>query len=137
NAGHPMNRRQILQYTAWLTGSAVSASFAGAFLTGCSESPPPQSSGNDAVATADLPVLHFFTPEQFLLVALIADTILPRTDSPSATDVKAHVTVDSMLGQVLDKNYTSGFKTSWLALQKHLQQHDFAQLEHSAQVTQL
>ena len=132
-----MNRRQILQYTAWLTGSAVSASFAGAFLTGCSESSPTQKPEKNPVAAADLPILHFFTPEQFLLFALIADTILPRTDSPSATDVNAHVTVDSMLGQVLDPKYTAGFKNDWLALQNYLQQQDFAQQEHSAQVEQL
>jgi hypothetical protein len=129
-----MNRRQILQYTAWITGSAVSASFAGVFLTGCTEAPPAQKLQNNAAATAGLPILHFFTPEQFLLAGLIADTILPRTDSPSATDVNAHVTMDSMLGQVFNPQAQASFKKDWLALQDLLQQHDFTQKDHPAQV---
>lgn len=129
-----MNRRQILQYTAWITGSAVSASFAGAFLTGCSETPPAQKLENNAVAAGNLPILHFFTPDQFLLLGLIADTILPRTNSPSATDVNAHVTMDSMLGQVFNPQVQASFKKEWLALQDLLQQQNFTQKDHTAQV---
>jgi hypothetical protein len=81
--------------------------------------------------------LHFFTPEQFVLVALLADTILPRTDSPSATDVKVHITLDSMLGQVFDSTYQATFKTQWLALENHLSQQRFLQLSPAAQVETL
>lgn len=96
----PMNRRQILQYTAWLTGGAVSTAFTGAFLSGCSDG---QQAGRQPAAVTingEMPILHFFTPEQFVLLTRLADTILPRTDSPSATDVKAHITLDSMVGQI-------------------------------------
>lgn len=132
-----MNRREILRYTAWITGSAVSASFTGAFLTGCSESPQDQKVSAENRNAAELPILHFFTPEQFLLATLLADTILPRTDSPSATDVKAHTMIDSMLGQVFEASYTDNFKNGWLALQNYLDRHDFAQQEHDLQVGRL
>lgn len=122
----PLNRRQILQYTAWITGTAVSAPLAGALLSGCSDS------GNgDLAMTAsddtDLPVLHFFSPEQFRVVMRLADTILPRTDSPSATDVNVHRTVDSMLGLVFAEPHQRTFKHNWLALERYLERGGFAQ----------
>jgi hypothetical protein len=132
-----MNRREVLRYTAWITGSAVSASLASAILSGCSEQ---NSEQNKATGTGTAPLsnlLHFFTPEQFTLVGLLADTILPRTDSPSATDVKVHITLDSMLGQVFNSTYQTAFKSNWLALEKHLNQQQFLQLAPTAQVDAL
>lgn len=120
----PMNRRQILQYTAWITGTAVSAPLAGALLSGCSKS-----DNNSAAVTAggesDLPVLHFFSPDQFGRVKHLADTILPRTDSPSASDVNVPTTVDSMLGLVFAEPHQRTFKHNWLALERYLEQSGF------------
>jgi len=132
-----MNRREVLRYTAWITGSAISASLASAILSGCSE----QTSEQNKIKGTNLPLhsnlLHFFTPEQFTLVGLLADTILPRTDSPSATDVKVHITLDSMLGQVFNSTYQVAFKSNWLALEKYLGQQQFLQLAPPAQVDAL
>lgn len=132
-----MNRREVLRYTAWITGSAISASLASAILSGCSEQTPDKNTTTNAGISPDSNLLHFFTPEQFVLVALLADTILPRTDSPSATDVKVHITLDSMLGQVFDSNYQATFKTQWLALENHLSQQRFLQLSPAAQIETL
>lgn len=132
-----MNRREVLRYTAWITGSAVSASLAGAILSGCSEQTSEQNKAAGTAISANSNLLHFFTPEQFALVGLLADTILPRTDSPSATDVKVHITLDSMLGQVFDVTYQTAFKTQWLALEKYLGQQQFLQLSPTAQVEAL
>lgn len=128
-----MNRREVLRYTAWITGTAVSASLASAILSGCSKQPAEQNQVEKSNISPDIGFLHFFTPEQFALVGLLADTILPRTDSPSATDVKVHTTVDSMLGQVFDSTYQTAFKNNWLALEKHLAQQQFLQLDTTAQ----
>lgn len=121
-----MNRRQILQYTAWITGTAVSAPLAGALLSGCSKS---DNNGTAATVGGDsgLPVLHFFSPDQFGRVKHLADTILPRTDSPSASDVNVHITVDSMLGLVFAEPHQRTFKHNWLALERYLEQSGFAQ----------
>lgn len=128
-----MNRREILRYTAWMTGSAVSASLASAILSGCSDhTNKNEAKKSDVVPPSNL--LHFFTPEQFVLVGSLADTILPRTDSPSATDVKVHITIDSMLGQVFDSTYQAAFKTRWLALENYLGQQKFLQLSPPDQV---
>jgi hypothetical protein len=51
------------------------------------------------------------TDAQLALVAAIADTILPRTDSPSATDVRVPAFVDVIVGE----NYTETERTAFLA----------------------
>ena len=132
-----MNRREVLRYTAWITGSAISASLASAILSGCSEQTPDKNPVTTADSAANSSLLHFFTPEQFTLVTLLADTILPRTDSPSATDVKVHIRLDSMLGQVFDSNYQTTFKTRWVALESYLSQQQFLQLSPAVQVETL
>ncbi|GGY66138.1 twin-arginine translocation pathway signal protein [Cellvibrio zantedeschiae] len=132
-----MNRREVLRYTAWITGSAVSASLTSAILSGCSEQTSEQNKTTGTPTNPNSSHLHFFTPEQFALVGLLADTILPRTDSPSATDVKVHITLDSMLGQVFDVTYQTTHKTHWLALEKYLGQQQFLQLSPTAQVEAL
>lgn len=127
-----MNRREILRYTAWITGAAVSAPLASAILSGCSEAP-----NNPATGTQDAPkpgVLHYFSPDKFLLLTLLADTILPRTDSPSASDVQVPATVDSMIGLIFDEDYRAVFKLHWLQLENHLRAHDFQELDSEAQV---
>lgn len=132
-----MNRREVLRYTAWITGSAISASLASAILSGCSEQTTDPSKLKETGTPPSTSLLHFFTPEQFALVGLLADAILPRTDSPSATDVKVHTTLDSMLGQVFDSAYQTTFKTQWLALESYLNQQQFLQLSPTAQVETL
>jgi hypothetical protein len=117
-----MNRREMLKYTALLTGGALSASFTTAFLSGCSRL---------ADGSAGL---HYFDAGQFELVTLLADTILPRTDSPSATDVNVHHTIDSMIGLVFDEEFKTTFKERWTALENHLSDHNFRQMDQDARV---
>lgn len=117
-----MNRREMLRYTALLTGGAVSTSFATVFLSGCSG------------PAEEVSELHFFDPDQFDLVSLLADTILPRTDSPSATDVNVHYTIDSMIGQVFGLEFKSKFRKQWDELENHLTAQNFQQLEQSGRV---
>lgn len=132
-----MNRREVLRYTAWITGSAISASLASVILSGCSEQTPSTNSAKNTDGSPSPNLLHFFTPEQFTLVALLADTILPRTDSPSATDVKVHITLDAMLGEVFDSRYQAAFKAQWSALESYLNQQEFLQHTPTAQVETL
>lgn len=129
-----MNRRQVLEYTAWITGIAVSAPLASAILTGCSKHSPEKTTASHSSSVSGLPVLHFFTPEQFLLVAKLADIILPRTDSPSGTEANIHTRLDVMLGQVFDAAYKARFKTQWQALQTYLNHKKFDSLNTDAQV---
>ena len=132
-----MNRREVLRYTAWITGSAISASLASAILSGCSEQTAEQNQTKEVGVSSSSRFLHFFTPEQFTQVGLLADIILPRTNSPSATDVNVHITLDSMLGQIFDSGYQASFKNDWIALEQHLNQQQFSTLETSAQIDAL
>lgn len=116
-----MNRRQMLKYTALITGGSISAPFATAFLSGCSK--PAQ--------VGMVSDLHFFNPDQFEWITILADTILPRTDSPSATDVNVHYTIDSMIGLVFDEEFKNQFMTQWAELESYLNRQNFLDLEPS------
>lgn len=127
-----MNRRQVLQYTAWFTGASVSAPLAGAILSGCSreaQNPPPGS--------GELPVLHFFAPEPFQRLRAVTDAILPRTDSPSASDVGVDATIDRMIGQVFDDGYRDTFRAGWEQLEVYLEQQEFLSAESAEQANVL
>jgi len=97
-----MTRRDILKYTSLLTGAAVGAPLMSTILSGCQET-----------ATTDSGELIFFNQEDFNLVTEIVDIILPKTDSPSATEVGVHHLIDKMVGEVYNpedqKKYQEGF----------------------------
>src|SRR5438045_2778102 len=61
------------------------------------------------VASGALP-LDGLTPAELALVGAIADTILPRTDSPSATDVG----VPAFVNVIVAENYTPDERTAFL-----------------------
>ena len=42
----------------------------------------------------------FFTPEQGAVIMQLADLILPKTDTPSATEVGVHTFLDRYMGEV-------------------------------------
>jgi len=117
-----MNRREMHKYTAFLTGGAVSASFASVFLSGCSR------------PAEEVSELLFFDTEQFEMVTLLADTILPRTDSPSASDVNVHYTIDTMIGLVFDTEFKNKFIEQWADLENHLTAHNYRQLNQPERV---
>lgn len=119
-----MNRRDMLKYTALLTGAAVSGPFATVFLSGCTR----QTTNTE---------LLFFETDQFDLLTQIADTILPRTDSPSASDVNVPETVDSMLGLVFDDEFKTIFKNQWSELESFLSDQNFQQINQSERVSLL
>ncbi|MGD8175414.1 gluconate 2-dehydrogenase subunit 3 family protein [Marinimicrobium sp. ARAG 43.8] len=112
-----MNRRDILRYTAWLTGTTVAAPLASVILSGCSEAPP----GSAATASSSsASPHHFFSADGFELMTSVADTLLPATESPSASDVDVPKTLDAMLGEALGKDYVDSFRHAWSALSNAL-----------------
>ena len=101
-----MERRAILKYTAYATGAALSAPLITSLLVGCQ---------SEAVTTKAAEGLSFFSGPEMELVKKVANLILPKTDSPSATDVGVHTMIDHMVGNVYSEkersDYKSGFKT--------------------------
>lgn len=105
-----MERRQILRYTAYLTGAAVGAPLMSTLVSGCK---------TDTMAEA-VDTLSFFSSEDFTLVKKVIDTIIPKTDSPSATDVGVHNIIDQMVGKVYEGEQQSSYKKGFATLANHL-----------------
>lgn len=106
-----MKRRDILRYTALVTGSAISAPLLSTLLTGCS---------GGEVKNSEKLDLKFFTDEEFRLVKDLIDVILPKTDSPSASEVGVHQIIDNMVGTVYQTADKERYKTGFSALAAHL-----------------
>lgn len=83
-----MQRRDVLKYTAYLTGYAVSAPLVSAILGGCQAEP----------AGAALPYSpKFFSATEFATISEMAETMLPATDTPGAKEVGVPAFIDLML----------------------------------------
>jgi len=114
-----MKRREIIKYTALLTGAAVSAPLAGTLLSGCQA--PAVEEGSVA--------LSFFKQDEFNLVKNLADLILPRTDSPSASDVGVPEMIDHMVGKVYNQQNKDGYKNQFSKLLAYLDKVNFTTLD--------
>ena len=95
-----MTRREVLQRTALALGYAVSAPLAAAVLNGCKAKP-------------DLAfVPKFFNEDQARLISALAETILPKTDTPGAIEAGVPGFIDDMVSTVYSpeqqKNFLDG-----------------------------
>ena len=110
-----MKRREILRYTAFATGAAISAPLLSSLLVGCQ---------SEVATNSTAEGLAFFNSAEFELVKKIADIILPKTDSPSATEVGVPNMIDHMVGNVYSKKEQTDYKTDFTALTKILSGND-------------
>jgi hypothetical protein len=104
-----MKRRDVLRYTALITGAAISAPLA-LSLSSC------KPDGSAALNYTP----EFFSLEQFEFIQQLVDIIIPKSDSPSATDVGVHQTIDEMVGKVYEKANQEDYMTNFEALYIHL-----------------
>lgn len=123
-----MNRRDILKYTALLSGSAVLGPLSGAILSGCTPQPKAVVAGASG---------QFFDASGMQLLTTLVDTILPATDSPSASQVGVQNTIDDMFAQAFTPDYQQSFNIQFKALQDYLNQQDFLNLDGSSQLAVL
>ena len=103
-----MKRREVLRYTAYATGVAISAPLLSSLLSGCTE------------VDSSLDGLQFFGKHDFEILKDIVDTILPKTDSPSASDVGVHNTIDLMVGTVYSEEDKAAYKNGFATLISNL-----------------
>lgn len=89
-----MNRREILRYTAYFAGAAVSAPLASALLMGCEA---------DAVMLEAGFEPAFFNDKEYAFLSKFADTMLPSDGTPGALDVGVPQMIDRMVGEVYSK----------------------------------
>ncbi|EAZ81332.1 gluconate 2-dehydrogenase subunit 3 family protein [Algoriphagus machipongonensis] len=87
-----MNRRNALRRTALLAGSAVAAPTLLSLLQSCKEQ-----------KRVDW-VPQFLNQEQAVFVSSFVDTILPKTETPGALDVKVDIFMDLMYAKTYDEN---------------------------------
>lgn len=64
--------------------------------------------------------LHHFNQDEMDLIKHIVDTILPKTDSPSASAVGVHHTIDQMVGQVYKLKDKKSYASNFAKLSEHL-----------------
>ncbi len=106
-----MDRREILKYTALATGAALSAPLLTVILSGCKSEP--------AISATDFQP-KFFSAEQFQMVSELVDVILPKTDSPSASEVGVHKMMDHMAMAVFTADQQKDWKTGFGKLAESL-----------------
>lgn len=87
-----MNRRQLIQSMAVLTGHAMFPSVLSSFLTGCA----------NADMSAYTPI--FFSREEYKSIVGIIDFIIPATKTKSASQVNTQVFLDQVFSQCLTRD---------------------------------
>jgi hypothetical protein len=123
-----MNRRQILKYSAMLTGTALCAPLTTAMLVGCSKPADIAKLSAESVSKT-----LYFNAEDFSLLAQVMDAILPKTDTPSATEVGTDQVMDQLFAQVFEAEYKTKFMANFVALQAYLDTTGFTTLPSSQQ----
>jgi hypothetical protein len=108
-----MKRRDILKYTALATGAAVSAPLLSSLLVGCR---------SEITESGAAETLHFFSRDEMALVKDLVDLILPKTDSPSASEVGVHRMIDAMVGTVYAEKDRALYKKGFAALASYLKE---------------
>jgi hypothetical protein len=118
-----MNRREALAGLAGTLGYLVT----GATLVGIA-----QSCKTDYAETTTVIKPMFFTEEEMLVLTRIDDVILPKTDTPSASEVGAHRFIDQFALEVMNdtakaqvKLAIAEVKAAALALNDKAESNDF------------
>ncbi|MGZ3880609.1 MAG: gluconate 2-dehydrogenase subunit 3 family protein [Flavisolibacter sp.] len=101
-----MNRRQVIQSMALLTGHAMFPSVLSSFLTGCANK---DMSGYQPT---------FFSGGQFKTIAEVIDIIIPATGTKSASQVNVQVFLDQVFTQCLSTEEQTALKGSLKGLIK-------------------
>lgn len=104
-----MKRRDVLRYTALISGAAINAPLALSLSS---------FKVKGSVALNHTP--DFFSKEQFDFIRQIVDIIIPKSDSPSACDVGVPQTNDEMVGKVYEEDSQEEYMTNFVALYTHL-----------------
>lgn len=86
-----MNRRNALKKTAILTGSAIAVPSLFSLLQACKQ--------QDRLAWTPL----FLTEEQARFISAFVDTLLPKTNTPGALDVKTDIFLDMVFAKTYDE----------------------------------
>jgi hypothetical protein len=120
-----MKRRELLKLTALATGAAVCSPLAGSILSGCTTAPLETSAAYEPV---------FFTSNEFNFLQNFVDTILPKTDTPAATEVGVHRTIDSIVAKVYSPEDQKLYKTDFTVVQQLLEENGWENMKHDEKI---
>ena len=126
-----MNRRDALKSASLILGYTITGAAATAILNGCKAETP------EAVA-AWAP--KYMTEAQGKLVSTVVDLIIPKTDTPSATEVGVPGFMDIVFGEILSEEDRSKYQEGLAkidALAQAAHQKNFVDLEVAQQVAML
>jgi len=112
-----MKRRQIIRYTALASGAVLSAPLMSIMMSGCKT--------DEVVSTST--ELSLFSSQEFNVLKSVVDVILPKTDSPSASDVGVHTMIDHMVGKVFEEEDRDSFKSKFDDLSTYLDGKGFSE----------
>jgi len=91
-----ITRREALRRAAYVLGGTLSATTIAGVLAGCDRGAP--AAGGGATTTAAKPwAPRTLTADQNEMVTVIAEHIIPRTDTPGARDARVNEFIDAML----------------------------------------
>jgi len=106
-----MERRELIKLVTLATGAVLTVPLSSSLLTSCKR----------VERVKDISyILQFFNKEDFAFVQHLLELILPKTDSPSATDVGVHQIMDTMIGTVYSPDQKKRFTELFSALKDHL-----------------
>jgi gluconate 2-dehydrogenase gamma chain len=117
------DRRSLLQHALWLTGAAITPGFTA-----------------QALAQAAQQMPRLLDPSHFALLTAVADTIVPRTDTPGALDAGVPTTLDAMLRNWASPKHRADLIGALEAIDRRAmdgQKQPFARLAPSARLTLL
>ncbi len=120
-----MKRREVLKYVAYATGTAISSPLLTSFLS---------ESTVDFFITDLNYKPAFFDEQEFMLLVHFADVILPKTDSPSASEVGVPGTIDSIISNVYSSDDQKSLRRKFSALDVYLKRKNFLKSDQNKKV---
>ncbi|MFY0626599.1 MAG: gluconate 2-dehydrogenase subunit 3 family protein [Reichenbachiella sp.] len=111
-----MNRRDAIKYTSLMTGTAVFPTVLSSLFASCNS--------NGVKNELDYHP-EFFELEDFKMVTSLVDIILPKTDSPSASELGVHRIIDHMVGATYRPDERESFETRFNLFAKYLKTKGF------------
>ena len=106
-----MDRRSALKKTGWAAGAALATPSLLSLLQACRT--------QDRLSWTP----EFLTEAEATNLAALADTLLPRTDTPGALDVKADVFLDKILAHAYSGEAREAFRGNFTAWNDRCREH--------------
>lgn len=106
-----MKRREILKNISLGMGATISTPALISLITSCQTVADTASSTTAAVETAFSP--SYLNKNQYTVVRLFVDKLLPKTSSPGALEVKVPEVIDGLLNTIFEPKQQNDFQQAW------------------------